>query len=771
MESPHLPARPTELVGRDAELERLVRLLDNGRIVTLAGLGGVGKTRLALECAHAFAARDGRAAWVDLSPATDETTIRAQIARALDMRGVPAEAFAREVAARADLIVLDRCEDIAADVARLALGLAAESDALEILVTSRVPVDGIPAMSVEPLGLESEGGAHADAVRLFLERALAANARFRVDDRALQNVSRICALLGGIPLAIEVAASYAPYIDVADLAERLGDGTLSDVAGPIATILGWSYDHLDDDARAVLRRIALYEGPFRFVDAEAAAAVPAVRIAIERLTAASLLGAAASDDGLARFRLADPVREFARARLSEANETRDTLARIVSSLARSAEEIDRRIAAGDPAALGALPGAFAPVLSALTLAVSFGQEILTDACRLAGSITPHLIRIGYQADLREPLARLVDAAGVAETDLGEPYDRLLEAAAFLANRMGELDVAVALNDRRIARARASGSIEALARAIATSTQAVLHSNRIERAEAFAVELARLAPGVRDRGLLARVYRGLGQLAFATKNFEDAKRFYEAFLDLGPDAAPKSMHTIVLHDYGASLAYLGDIDAGQSYIEACIEAATEADPSTAAHALASKAYWYLEREQCEEAQDALRRAVALFSRGINVVTQYYILEMYVAASLRDDQAEALCFILGFVERGRELLGFKATQTDAARINSTTNAVRSRAGAAPAHRAFAAGRLASLEEALARVEQLRPGAVSVKRFERFAGLSNREREIAERVGAGKTNRQIADELFVSVRTVDHHVASIFRKLGIQKREELE
>jgi DNA-binding NarL/FixJ family response regulator len=146
-------------------------------------------------------------------------------------------------------------------------------------------------------------------------------------------------------------------------------------------------------------------------------------------------------------------------------------------------------------------------------------------------------------------------------------------------------------------------------------------------------------------------------------------------------------------------------------------------------------------------------------------------MYVAASLRDDQAETLCFVLGFIERGRERLGFKASPTEAPRIAATTGAVTSRVDASTARRAFAAGRLASFEDAIARIAALKPGVVSVKRFERFAGLSNREREIAERVAAGKTNRQIAADLVVSVRTVDHHVASIFRKLGIQKREELE
>lgn len=751
------------LVGRTDELAAIASVLKRERCLVLQGLGGVGKSRLAREVATRERARERRVSWVDASLATDETTLRAEISRALRLSNSAGEGFAREIAARCDLLIVDRCEDIASAAADVMHHLRECADDLSILATSRIAADGLPSLTLEPLG--------SDAVQLFIDRALASNPHFVADAATLETVARICSLLGGIPLAIEIAASYVPYIDVVELAARVDAGKLHDVVGPLEAILAWSFERLDEQARTLLRRSSIYEGAFRYADADAAAAIVDVKGSLERLTAASLLSSSTSGAGFMEFRLPDPVREFARARLDDAAETGATIDRVTAALADSAERLAARIAAGDTTAHLRLSSSFAPIASVLRVAEPSDTRRLVDACRIAGSLGSHLARAGYQLEMRDSIATLIAQCEHHGADLGEPYDRLLEAAAFVANRVGELETAIALNEKRVERARNSRDSNALAHALSTSLVALLHSNRLEQANEIVAELPSLARSVKDPGLLARVYRALGQVAFAQMRFDEARPHYEAFLALGPSAVPRATYAIVLHDYGAVLAYAGEIEAAHSYFDACIEATIETDPSTAAHALGSKAYWNIEEDKCERAHRDLQRAIALFPRGINFMTQFYITELYVAASLRDEQAEDLCFVLGFVEAGRNRLGFVGQGTDSARYERLKSVIESRIPAAVRKRASAAGRLATWEQVLARLEKLRPGDTSVEHFERFASLSAREREIAELVGRGRTNREIADELVVSVRTVDHHVASIFRKLGIQKREELE
>lgn len=766
-----LPVPASDIVGRERELSEVTDALGRKRLAAIVGLGGVGKSRLALEAAYLRIAQERRVHWVDLAFATDAATLRSEIARALEIPSVRTGSFEADVASRSDLVVLDRCEEIVADAARVAAELVDKTQTLEVLVTSRSFSADVARIDLAPLPISGSGNAESEAVRFFLERALATNHRFRVDATVLAQVRDICSLLGGIPLAIEIAASYVGFIEAADLATRLRKGNLHDVAGAVTAILDWSYERLVDEDRALFRRLAIYDGTFSFGDAESAGGLPEIRSSLHRLAASSLIVPANSGDSLMQFRFADPVREYARRRLRETDELEETLCRIASALARIAEETDREISSGDPKAVLRLRSLASPVMTVLRAASGSDEALLSDTCRIAGALGPHLARTGYQAEMRELLLSLIEACEPLTGQLGSPYDRLLEAAAFLANRLGEFDLAIRFNERRIERARAAGDTAAAAYAMATSTQALMQSNRVERLQEIVEELNALLPRIDGEPLLARVHRALGSIAFYHMKFDRAKPHYEAFLQLDPNAISRSVYNIVLHDYGAVLAYGGDLAAGHTYFDACIQNTIDADPSTAAHAMASKGYWYLEEDRCEEAQQILQKAIAIFPRGINAVTQYYILEMYAGASLQDEQAEELRYILAFIETGRERMGFVGAATDNARMKRLLDAIESRLQPAALRRAQAAGRLASYDEILTRLARLKPGRTSARHFERFAGLSKREREIAERIAARLTNREIAEDLVVSVRTVDHHVASIFRKLGIQRREQLE
>ena len=214
----NLPKPRTSFVGRDSDLKELTSMIGTQSMVTLTGIGGVGKTRLAIEAARVTADRLPGGAWfIDLAPVTDpglvlQTAVDAfslQVDHARD----PAVVLKDFLSEREALVIIDNCEHLLDASANLAIELLHASDNLHVIATSREPL-GVPGESVWRVPSLA-----ADAPELFVERARAAGARLEID----ATVERICERLDGIPLAIELAAARAAILDVSEIAGRLDD--------------------------------------------------------------------------------------------------------------------------------------------------------------------------------------------------------------------------------------------------------------------------------------------------------------------------------------------------------------------------------------------------------------------------------------------------------------------------------------------------------------------------------------------------------------------
>ena len=296
-----LPDQPSALVGRRRELERLLALVPERRLVTLTGPGGAGKTRLAVqvaaELADAFA--DG-VAFVPLAAVSDPALVTGSIARAL---GVTEAELSADVGKR--LLVIDNAEQVVAGVAEQLAALLAAAPGLRAVVTSRIRLDlrEEQEFPVEPLGT-------ADAVVLFTQAARRARPAFEPDHHVDELVRR----LDGLPLAIELAASRVRVLTAEEIADRLGEGLelLSTGARDIpprqrtlrATI-EWSHALLPPPDRRLLASLSVFAGSF---DPDAASAVCDADIeGLQVLVDNSLLHAT----GTGRFFLLDTIRAFA----------------------------------------------------------------------------------------------------------------------------------------------------------------------------------------------------------------------------------------------------------------------------------------------------------------------------------------------------------------------------------------------------------------------------------------------------------------------------
>lgn len=350
-----LPVRLTSFVGRVVELRAVEQELCRHRLVSLVGPGGCGKTRLAIEAARS---RAGHKWFVDLAPVEGAEAVDAALAVATCAPEAPGEqplaATARRIGDAPALLVVDNCDQVVAACARVVDTLLRSCPQLTVLATSREPlrVEGEHVSRVPPLSLPAEGESlDGDAVLLFLDRAgLAPEAAVR----DLADIHQICRRLDGMPLAIELAASRATALTVADIRTGLADRFRLLTGGPRTTdtrqqglhaSITWSYRLLGDDERRVLQRLAVFRSPFTADAARAVAtgegiAEPEVLPLLANLVAKSFV---VIDERAAtpRYRLLETIRDYAAEELEahrrEAIATKDRHLRYLRDTAESIE--------------------------------------------------------------------------------------------------------------------------------------------------------------------------------------------------------------------------------------------------------------------------------------------------------------------------------------------------------------------------------------------------------------------------------------------------
>ena len=348
----NLPTERSSFIGREADISAIRERLAAHRLVTLTGIGGSGKTRLALqvgalELGH-FA--DG-VFFVDLAPVSDANLLAATVASACglmlgDAAGAGVASFEdrliEALARRKSLVIVDNCEHMVEAVADLLDHILADCANMTLLATSReaLAVEGEQVVPVGSLAMpddaaltQAEAEAN-DAVRLFVERAKAVKPGFALGQDNRAAVVEICRRLDGIPLAIEFAAARVAHLSVPQIAERLQDRFRLLTGGrkriqrqqTLSAALDWSHDLLADDERIVFRRLAVFAGGFALVVAEGVCSggdihKHAVLDLLGSLVAKSLVSTLADDRGQTRYRLLETVRMYASDKLAAAAES------------------------------------------------------------------------------------------------------------------------------------------------------------------------------------------------------------------------------------------------------------------------------------------------------------------------------------------------------------------------------------------------------------------------------------------------------------------
>ncbi len=359
--SPLPPMTGATLFGRQADLAAIVDLLQQQRLVTITGAGGIGKTTLALAVAHRLLAHRARDAWwVDLSVLSEPAQVLPAIAAVVgvELKGDAGRCLAAELSGRETLLVLDNCEHLVAEVASIVRTLIGSAPGLKVLSTSQEPLrlDGERLYRLDVLELPPEGAPLAVAMnsaafQLLDGRVKEIDRTFALDAASTPLAIGICRQLDGVPLAIEMAAARVPMLGVSGVHALLGDRLrvlrsarrmVPSRQETLRATLEWSCSLLSENELTVLRRVSQFAGPF---DADLAAQVVAgepagawwALDALCSLVDRSLVAAERPEP--LRYRLLDSTRLLAREMLAAAGETETAARRHCEAMARIAMEI------------------------------------------------------------------------------------------------------------------------------------------------------------------------------------------------------------------------------------------------------------------------------------------------------------------------------------------------------------------------------------------------------------------------------------------------
>jgi predicted ATPase/DNA-binding SARP family transcriptional activator/DNA-binding CsgD family transcriptional regulator len=776
----NLPVQRTSFLGREREMLELKRALSMTRLLTLTGVGGTGKTRLAQEVAKDLVGAYPNGVWlVELAGLSEPELVVQVVAETLGVHERPGRplgaTLAEELRAKHLLLVVDNCEHLIEAVARLTDDLLGACPKLRILATSREPlhvpgevVQRVSSLPVpepkDPALLTKEGLARFAVTRLFLDRARRKREGEVVSSgTSVQAVVNVCRRLEGIPLAIELAAARTTTLSVEQIDERLEDSLKLLTTGfrsadprhqTLQATLDWSHALLSEAERVLLGRLSVFAGGFTLEAAEALGSGEGVGEGevlnpLSRLVEKSLVTLEEGEhDGALRYTMLEPVRQYARQKLRESGEEDSVQGRHAGFFLALAEEAEPEMSGPDQEVwLKRLEREHANLRGALSWALDPADstepsEHRTEVgLRLAGALGRFWGVYGPSEGLRWLERGLGKGGSVPKPTLAKA---LYEAGSIVLFQ-GDYDRAIALLEEGLALFRQLGDRRCIATSLVNLGFAALHLGDKERATVLRQEVEPLRGEPLDQWTLAWLTTFLGVTALYEGDYERTGALAKESLAIYRELGDKR---------GMSLCH---IDLG------LIE---------------------LIRGNHEQAGPLLEESL-LVLRGSEdkFCLAYGIFGLAAVAGARAQPRRA-ARLWGAAEALREEIGVVSlTQLElqAYDYEGRVSAARTMLGDEGAwERAWAEGRAMTPDQAVeyalgAREGEPAPPTALTLRKPSFVEapdgpLTRREREVATLVGKGYTNRRIAEQLYLSERTVSTHVSRILKKLKVRSREQV-
>jgi predicted ATPase/DNA-binding NarL/FixJ family response regulator len=754
----NLPAELTSFVGRRSELAQAKRLLAGSRLVTLTGIGGVGKTRLALRSAAELRRAFHDGVWlVQLDQLRDQELVAQVVAGALGLQDragyASAAALADYLAERQLLLVLDNCEHLVDAVAKLTDLLLRAAPGLRVLATSRESLNmtGETVLAVPPLRAPEAGRrltvaevGRFPAVALFAERAAQVVTGFAVTEANVAAVAGICRRLEGLPLAIELAAARLPVLSPEQIDARLGDQlgllTRGSRTQPVRqqtlrASIQWSYDLCSQAERLLWARLAVFAGGFELDAAEGICADH--RLAAEEVL--ELLAALADKsiliathgEGAARYRLPETLREYGQERLQESGE--------YTALRRRHrdwhEELTRQV---DSDWLN-------PRIADLTARL-FREHANVQAAQDFCQTEPGEAEAGLRIAVHVWFFFCWISGYVSEGQyrLGHVLDRAPEPTVW----------------------RAQGLLLASFLA-AVSGDSIAVQPLLEQGTSLAVRLDDPA----TRALAAWV---AGHVCLFANDLPGAIAYSEDGLAVLPAAIPGRQRAHLLICLATAAGLAGDEERTvASHRE--LAALTEAGSEYIRHAYSAYSLWALGAAAWRRGD--LDRATGLQQESLRLrrddrMGSTFCLEVLAWIAASQHQYERAAVLLGAAAGQLQSMGtsLDGNQHVVGHHRDCERQARQALAEAAFQAAYHRGLELPAEDALAYALRQPPKRAQTAAVADGAPLTPREVQVARLIAGGRTNKEIAAQLVISQRTAENHVEHILTKLGFTSRAQI-
>ena len=787
-------------MGREREMVEVKKALAATRLLALTGAGGSGKTRLALEVARQLIGSYPDGVWlVELAPLSEGELVPKAVAEALEVTERPSQSLSDTLAEvlrdRQLLLILDNCEHLLEASAHLVDKLLDSCPHLRILATSReaLGVQGEIRWLVPPLSapesqnaLSSEELDAYESVHLFLERARGRDPSFSLSPNNAVAVAEVCRRVEGIPLAIELAAARVGTLSIDEISERLegslellthGGRTAVSRQQTLRGALGWSYDLLSEPERKVFRRLAVFAGGWTLEASEAVAsgegaAQSEVLELLSGLVEKSLVVTKGSGAGGMRYRLLEPVRQYALEKLEESREAeaaKHAHARYFVALAEEAES--ELLGPRETQWYERLEEEHDNIRAALSWSLEGADPDL--ALRLAGAIWWFWHRHGH---LGEGLRWLERALARAGGDFAIARAKALAGIGWLAYGQGDLD---RMKESATAGLKLSGEAgladEHRALFLRLLGDASWLEGDYERATQLAEESLELSRETRDLGgivislqmLAAASMWGSGDLA-------RARSFYEEGLAIARELGSGSSVRNSLQAVGFTYLLQGDFERAKAFAEEAAALCQEEGDRVLLPFPVSMLGWVALLSGDLERAEALHKETLALSReaGGSWGTPVFLEGLACTAGAKGE-AERAARLFGATQALREAMG--VVPWVAPLVEPYLVGARSWLEEGAWTKAWEEGQTMSMETAIEyalsneepSTASPAPGQPAPSARGHPAELTPREVEVLGLVAEGLTNPQVAQRLFLSPRTVQRHLNSVYRKLGVSSR----
>ena len=571
----NLPQQGTSFVGRECEMDEVRAQLGQARLLTLLGMGGLGKTRLSLQVAADVMHDYPDGVWfLDLAPIRDPALVESEAAQTLGVREEPdrplLQALCAYLKTRRVLLILDNCEHLIKAAADLAHAILKAAPYVHLLASSRqaLRIPGEHVYPILPLPLPRKGDGvqallRSPAVQLFVDRAQSHKPTFELNEREAPAVAELVTRLEGIPLALELAAARVRSLSVADINKRLKDRYKILTGGArvhderqqtLRALVDWSYELLTESEQTALARFSVFAGGFDMPAAEEVCGADPlladdVLDLIESLIEKSLVMLDDRDEGM-RYRMLETIRDYAREKLEQSGELDATLARHCDHYFVMAKAANQGLEGPEQADwVWRIEAELDNLRAAVALALAGGVDEIV-AVKFAVALTGFWILRGYSTEGRATVRAALELPAVQASDVGRAWAlytgaRLAESQSDLAEALKMLEICLELR-------RGLDNPVDIAATLSTMSLVRLQTGDVAGAEVGEREALQIFVALGDRVGEAIGLLHLGQIAIYRGELDAGRSFLGQCLSIAREI--KSMDT-----EGECELHLGEAD--------------------------------------------------------------------------------------------------------------------------------------------------------------------------------------------------------------------